>query len=74
MIDTFFKHLMVYVMGVFAPKHPMIDPFFKYLMVYVMGVFASKRLHILCYVIYVHQVMFAYEQSLLCLGHHPDIW
>ena len=20
------------------------------------------------------RVMFAYEQSLLCLGHHPDIW
>lgn len=27
-----------------------------------------------CVVCYCVTVMFAYEQCLLCLSHHPDIW
>jgi len=31
------------------------------------------RIHFM-YDIFNFSVMFAYEQALLCLGHHPDIW
>jgi len=34
--------------------------------------FCGDRLIWQCVLLFV--VMFAYEQCLLCLGHHPDVW
>lgn len=34
----------------------------------------SSVLLMIFLVFHVSVVMFAYEQCLLCLGHHPDVW